>query len=370
MYSGSAVIDEENVSGLGNGSTPPMLFFYPAAGDQAPQRTGYTQNLAYSTDGGATLRKYDGNPILPQVVFGNRDPKIVRDPVTGRWIMALYLRRESALNHFALFFSSDLLHWQQTQELVLPGSGECPDFFPLPVDGNAHAQKWVFLAADGHYLLGDFIDGRFLPSSGPHGFSLQGERTLYAPQTWYNLPDGRRIQISWLRGDIPSTQFNQCMSLPVELLLRTFADGVRLCAQPVEELTQLRTGHRQWKATEILPMGLTCELAEAAAEISMTFASSATLRMEIRGLELFYDPENGVLRLGTEEFSIPVLHEQTTIRMIVDRTSMEFFSSRGRVYLGKCVLFDPDRKTIVLHGQSVGVKTLDVWTLCPAAGSL
>ena len=50
IYSGSAVVDWQNSSGLGLNGAPPLLAFYTAAGDQVSPQTPYTQCLAFSTD--------------------------------------------------------------------------------------------------------------------------------------------------------------------------------------------------------------------------------------------------------------------------------------------------------------------------------
>ena len=61
--------------------------------------------------------------------------------------------------------------------------------------------------------------------------------------------DGRRIQISWLRGGhFPAMPFNGQMSFPVELTLRTTPQGVRLCRQPVRELEMLHRRTLRWDA--------------------------------------------------------------------------------------------------------------------------
>ena len=66
-FSGSCVIDTENVSGLKEGEHDPILIYYTAAGGKAlrTMHLKHTQCLAYSTDGGKTFRKYAHNPIVP-----------------------------------------------------------------------------------------------------------------------------------------------------------------------------------------------------------------------------------------------------------------------------------------------------------------
>ena len=84
--------------------------------------------------------------------------------------MALYL----AKNDFAIFRSPDLIHWEQTQQLTLPEAWECPDLFPLTVEGE---EKWVFWSADSFYFVGSFDGWRFTPE--------QPRRTAYANRIGY-----------------------------------------------------------------------------------------------------------------------------------------------------------------------------------------
>ena len=134
MYSGCAVIDERNVSGLGQGERAPILLFYTAAGDRSEMSRGkeHVQCLAYSTDGGKTFEKYAGNPIIDHIIGGNRDPKVIFCPELDAYAMALYLDGAT----YALFKSDNLLNWEMIQKIDLPGDSECPDFFPLYLDGE------------------------------------------------------------------------------------------------------------------------------------------------------------------------------------------------------------------------------------------
>ncbi len=196
IFSGSAVVDRHNSAGFQVGSRPPLVAIYTAAGDTSPESKGqpFTQCLAYSNDRGRTWTKYDGNPVLNHIVGGNRDPKVIWHAPTQRWIMALYLDG----NEFGLFSSPDLKHWEPIQTLALPDCSECPDFFPLPVDGDKNHIKWVFTAANGHYLIGSFDGAKFTQEGGP--FAADYGANYYAVQTYSDLPesDGRRIQVAWM----------------------------------------------------------------------------------------------------------------------------------------------------------------------------
>ncbi|MHC5543876.1 glycoside hydrolase family 32 protein, partial [Singulisphaera rosea] len=144
MFSGSAVVDWKNTSGLGRGGAAPLLLFYTAAGNPT------VQCLASSTDGGKTVVKYDGNPIVGQYTPGNRDPKVLWHEPTGRWVMTLYVERGG--KHTIQFLSStDAIHWKD--ESAIDGFFECPDLFPLRVDGDPARTLWVLTAADSGYML-------------------------------------------------------------------------------------------------------------------------------------------------------------------------------------------------------------------------
>ena len=133
MFSGCAVVDHNNVSGLKEGDETPILFFYTCAGEKKS-----TQCLAYSTNGGKTLKKYDKNPLIDEIAPGNRDPKVIYDAKRARWLMALYFVERT----YAIFTSQDLLHWELLQKFDLPGDDECPDLYPLTAD--AGRTLWVY----------------------------------------------------------------------------------------------------------------------------------------------------------------------------------------------------------------------------------
>ena len=89
MFSGSAVVDWDNTAGLQKGDEKTIVLLYTAAGGTSPESKGqpYTQCMAYSTDRGRTFTKYAGNPVLPNVVKENRDPKVVWHAPTRRWAL-------------------------------------------------------------------------------------------------------------------------------------------------------------------------------------------------------------------------------------------------------------------------------------------
>src|SRR5688500_18501657 len=143
IFSGSVVVDHRNTSGLGTRENPPMVAVYTSAtpGDQA-------QSLAYSTDRGRTWRKYAGNPVLDDPDREFRDPNVFWYAPERKWVMVVV----KALQHkVAIYESRDLKRWEHLSDFgpanAVGGAWECPDLFPLPVDGKRKRTKWVMLVS-------------------------------------------------------------------------------------------------------------------------------------------------------------------------------------------------------------------------------
>ena len=327
MFTGCAVVDHHNSSGLGSGAQPPIVLVYTAAGEHARPPTGYTQCLAFSADGGATWQKYDGNPVLPHLAKGNRDPKVIWHPPSERWIMALYLDRTA----YALFTSPNLIDWERTCDLDLPGCTEVPDFFPLAVDDDPDDVRWVFWGANTTYLVGGFDGRTFTPQGGPRRLQPSGQH--YAAQTFSDLPaaDGRRVMLGWMRQPLPGMPFSQFMSVPhtLHLLPRRGGGEPALATAPARELETLR--ETSWQAEERpLPSGaaleaeLSGELLDVEAVIELRAADAAGL--VVRGVSVWYDRRTGWLFNGPHGGYLAPGLEAVAVRVLVDRASVELFA--------------------------------------------
>lgn len=237
IYSGSAIIDQDNVTGLSPSGRPVMLAFYTlqAVNSRQYDRDGQMQCLAYSNDNGRTWTKYEGNPIVDTRMkdgsWHNRDPKVFRHDESGTWVMLVHEKDGQSI-----YNSDNLLDW--TFQSHVPGFWECPELFELPVDNNPDNKIWVLTGASGTYMIGDFDGKQFVPESGKH-YYVTGYQ--YAAQTYNNTPDGRRIQIGWASIRKPGMPFTGEMLLPVELSLTETKDGIRLKAYPIEEIHTICT---------------------------------------------------------------------------------------------------------------------------------
>lgn len=368
IFSGSTVVDHGNTAGFQAGAEPALVAVYTAAGDTSPESKGkpFTQCLAFSNDRGRTWTKYVGNPVLPNLVKGNRDPKVTWHAPTRRWVMALYKDGSD----FALFASPDLKAWTHLQDLTVPGSDECPDFFEIALDGKAADTRWVFTTANGRYLVGSFDGRRFVPESGPHP-SDHGAN-YYAVQSYSDAPDGRRIQVAWMRGgQYPGMPFNQQMSIPCNVTLRTTPDGPRLFRQPVWEIESLRRDSRRMTAV-VVSAGSPDPMAGVAGDCFDLIAdllpgkgpTTAEITFSVHGHPLVYRPDARELHFLDRSMRVHPVAEDgpVRLRLLVDRTSLEVFADDGGSVLSSCFVPIPDAAPLALSakGGSVTVTSLEL----------
>lgn len=322
MFSGSAVYDKDNTSGFGSKSNPPMVFAYTCDGHHQ------TQALAYSLDKGRTLRKYKGNPIIDSFEKwksrDTRDPRLFWYEPDRQWVMVLNER-----DGHSIYTSKTMRDWMFQSHVR--GFWECPDLFPLPVDGDSSRQMWVMYGASSTYMLGTFDGKTFIPQSGKYRYTAG---RIYAAQTVTDAPDGRRIQIGWGRVGHPDMPFNGMMLLPTELTLRTTRDGVRLASKPVAEVKNLL--HRQYASSGMLSAreandALARYAKEDALHIStklhLSYSTSAGLRLHGQNI-IDYDTNGNTLN---GYFYSPQDPTALTLDLdvYIDRTSVEVFVEDG-----------------------------------------
>ncbi|GAA1646999.1 hypothetical protein GCM10009806_14960 [Microbacterium flavum] len=181
IFSGSVVYDENNTSGLAAPGQPgPLVAVYTSAYTaDDPRFPGIqAQSVAYSVDKGQTWTKYAHNPVLNRDSQNFRDPKVFRydGPTGSYWVMAAV---EATEHRVLLYRSDDLLDWTYLSDFgpanSVGGIWECPDLFPLPVDGDPGNQKWVMVVnlnpggvaggSGGQYFVGDFDGTTFTSES-------------------------------------------------------------------------------------------------------------------------------------------------------------------------------------------------------------
>ena len=384
-WSGSGLVDWNNAAGFQTGSEPTLVLAYTSAG------ATFTQSLVYSNDKGRTWEKYHGNPILEQIAPSNRDPMVFWYQPTEKWVMILYVERGKA--HF--FNSDDLKSWTPTAEVPLAspstyrrgkldpgGFYECPDLFELPVDGNPENKKWVLCDASFNYWIGSFDGAVFNPEMGPYKGDFG--HNFYAPQSW-KRPNDKPIQIGWMKGgDFPDMPFNQQMSFPCELSLRTFGDQLRLFRYPIEGIVKLYTEEFEIHRRNISPgekpiSEISGDLFDIDMEVAPGNAPEFGLGLHDQSVTLkrFAPPGGGyrISALGKSADAF-LVNGNIKLRILVDRTSLEIFANDGEVSMSTCFL--PVQKETGLqlfakggeiHVTSLKVRKLkSMWNEGPASG--
>lgn len=314
VYSGSGVVDYNNVSGLGKNGEPPLLFFYTAAGGNSlrSEGKGFKQYLAYSVDGGKTLNKKE-EPILPELASGNRDPKVNYAPELGCFVMALYLQESD----YALFTSQNLLDWRLFQRITLQDDGECPDFYPLICKEDGR-RLWVLSGASEHYLVGELKKEGFSPVQPVMGGRYT--RLAYAAQSYFGIGGRealtslaiapRAVKLAWINAGAQGTEFFGCMSTPMEVCLHLDSDGIyRLTQYPLPEM----------------------ERSDIFSRVRLVLDGQSSPEGSLCGVPYRMDCDGRTLTVGGVTLPLTLTGE-IRVLLIADRLGVEVWCDGGRIY--------------------------------------
>jgi fructan beta-fructosidase len=259
IFSGSAVIDWNNSSGLQDGDHPPMVAIFTHHNmeiEQSGFNTFQYQSIAYSNDKGRSWKKYDGNPVLGNPGIRDfRDPKVIWFDEGQKWIMVI-----AAYDRVLFYSSPNLIDWTRESEFGMNvgahgGVWECPELLPLNIDGE---EKWILLVSvypggpngglGTQYFVGKFDGSTFFNENpGKEVMWLEYGRDNYAGVTFSNIAeeDGRRILIGWMSNweyaqIVPTERWRSAMTIPRELYLNIYANHYEVFCRPIGELDMLR----------------------------------------------------------------------------------------------------------------------------------
>lgn len=395
VFSGCCVIDERNDTGLG---TNTQLAFYTA---NAPDCQ--TQCLAYSHDGGKTYEKYDRNPILTSETERDfRDPKVFWHAPTQKWVMAL-----GAGKKINFYTSDNMLEWEYESSFNDGGRPdnafvwECPDLFLLDVD-NSEKTRWVLvvsvLAPGGsesyvRYWIGSFDGHKFIPDDTEPRYRLMDYGTdFYAPSTWENEPNGRRIMIGWLNGvgygaKQPTTYYRGMHTLPREIQLKERNDGeIILTAFPCTELDSVQSMEASFRnivVEDSYNFRNICKDNDGAIVVDLNALSEAdyytvTLFNELgESVELLFDcisssltvnrGKSGKVDLNEKfihQWTVPLRSSETLeLSMFLDKSSIECFVNGGEEVVSFQIYPSQpyDSVSIYSHGGKTTVNRMEVY---------
>jgi fructan beta-fructosidase len=371
VFSGSAIVDKENILGKQKGEEKTLVAFYTS------QKCG--QRIAFSNNKGRTWEKYEGNPVIPFDENDDaRDPKVLWHEPTKKWIMVLYRKTGNDENTKGVSFytSENLLDWEWKSHIY--GFFECPDLVELNVNNRPEEKKWVLFDGDGSYMIGQFDGEKFNPESA----KLKSDygKNYYATQTWSNIPDedGRTIQIAWMRGGkFPDMPFNGQMTFPSELSILKLSSGYKLIRKPIDEIEKLHDKHYNWKDKDIIP-GLSNNnllkkvdgdclhiIAEFDMKTSDNFGLMLRHSKKKPGTEVLYNVKRGTLSvLGS---TVPLMPRDNKIKLeiLLDRTSVEIYCNDGQAVISNCFIPEEgsDKIELFTNGGELGVVNLDVYKM-------
>ena len=406
IFSGSAVVDWKNTSGFGKAGAPPLVAIYTGHREKRQD-----QRIAYSNDRGRTWTKYVGNPVLDVNMADFRDPKVMWHEPTQRWVMTVVLATEKKV-HF--YTSADLKGWKYAGEFgpagATGGVWECPDLFPLPVEGESDTTKWVLIVninpggpAGGsgcQYFVGDF-DGTRFTQEPPEQAALWADygADFYAGVSWSDVPkaDGRRIWLGWMSNwnyaeAAPTSPWRSAMSVPRTMGLRRTPDGLRLVQRPVAELATLRAG-----APHKFAGGSFAEAAKwlgeqpelpALLEVEITFSgvkgkAPFTVQLQTGKDELTAlrcDPSAGQITVDRSRSGQVTFHPRFSVRhhaparfagdrlslqLLLDTSSLEIFAQQGETVFTELIFPSdaPRRIGLASEGDSPSVAGISIQPL-------
>jgi fructan beta-fructosidase len=406
VYSGSAVVDWNNSSGLCKNPDPQdhscLIAIYAAA-----YKDRQKQHIAFSNDRGRTWTNYTGNPVVDLDAPDFRDPKVFWYEPQKKWVMVAVLADE----RIAVFLDSTDLKKSTVRSKFGPagddaGQWECPDLLELPVEGT-NDKKWVLIInrnpgapAGGtgvRYLVGTFDGKEFTDETSP-ATTLWADygKDFYATNSFNDMPagDGRKIWMGWTSNwlyakDEPTVLWRGAQSVPRTLTLRRTAAGIILSQTPVRELQSLR--------------GQTFEIHNAAIEDANRKIAQAGVKGETYEIEAELEPQQAeeigfLLRKGANVWTlvgvrppsnslfvdrthsgnvafsrdfpgsfIATLQSTNRVKLhiFVDRSSVEVFANDGEKVMTDRIYPPPGSDGIELYAKGSGGKvvSLRIWQL-------
>ena len=392
VFSGSAVVSED-------GET---LYAYYTGNrwghDDAVDRQ--VQCMAISEDG-VTFEKLgvvvEGPSALPHF----RDPKVWKMAET--WYMVVGACSPDNRGQVWLYTSEDARTWAFDSVLFEDPNPdvfmlECPDLFPVgekwvvsycpmgtPPQGYSHRNTY-----NAGYVVGDWAPGQPFVLTGDYTPTDWGHN-FYAPQS-FESPDGRRIQYGWMGAFEnplpPQLEDGWSGQLTVPRVVTLGEEG-ELLANPVEELTRLRTSTKEFGpfvlgrhqrmtlCEDAQAIEIECEVdlrGEGGAQPYGNGPERCGNRPERFGFDIhktvdghhsyvYYDDLAG--RVGIDHRltyagergyrAAPVVGDTVTLRIFIDRGSVEVFANGGKATLSSCSFPGAGKRAVELVTENAPI---------------
>ena len=359
IFSGSAVLDKNNTSGLGRGGIAPLVAIFTQhnmPGEKAGRTDFQNQSIAYSLDEGKTWTKYAGNAVLKTPNLKDfRDPKVIWHAPTQKWIMSL-----AVADHVEFYSAPNLINWTKESEIgknlfAHGGVWECPDLLSFNHFGKT---IWVLLVSMNpggpnggsatQYIVGDFDGHAFKPYTTDIKWMDYGPDN-YAGVTFSNVGD-RNILIGWMSNwnyanVVPTEKWRSAMTVPRELKLvqqnkNANSTDFLLVSNPVKELKNAFT--EIMSKENVIPNRI--DLKEMKATdfeiiLSNTFNEKVIVGYHAAKKQFYIDrTKAGVSNFNDGFAAVAVAPRVSNTKnmdlfILLDKTSVELFADGGRTVM-------------------------------------
>ena len=385
IFSGSAVVDKDGTAGFGKNA---IVAFYTSAGDHQQQ------SLAYSTDGGETFQKYEGNPIIANSELADfRDPKVMWHEESKQWIMSLALGYQYGIQFWA---SKDLKNWTQLSTFTTDitrckrGQWECPDLLQFDCNGQ---KKWALIVSVNPggptigsgtmYFVGDFDGKEFHADDLNYPLWMDYGPDNYAGVTWSNAPDGRTIMIGWMNnwsyvGASPVSPWRSAFTLPRELSLKQTGGKTLLCSNVVKEIEDMGETWQELTTADFakadayevelkLDASRDAEIALSNKEgerMAYTYNAATHSIIAHRNKQTGDVSFNGSFSLPSIIAPVNAEGADVTLRFFIDQSSVEMFTSDGATAQTLLVYPKSIYNCVTVDGQAISgrVRTIKaIW---------
>ena len=360
IFSGCCVVDKNNTAGFGNDA---IVAFYTSAG------ASQMQSMAYSTDGGKTFTKYKNNPIITSNVPDFRDPHVFWNAEAGFWNMIL-----AAGQQMSIYSSKDLKEWKHESDFGAEygnhgGVWECPDLMKMKVRGT-DKEKWMLICninpggpfggSATQYFIGEFDGHKFTCEDEPSETKwMDYGKDHYATITFDNAPEGRHVGIAWMSNwqyanQVPTKQYRSANSIARDFGLFEYNGETYCSVSPAKEMDAVR-GQRISSPSE------TCEIVvqlKGDAQLTLRNSKGEKVVITYDAVEQTIDFDRR--RSGDVSFSeafpcivtSPTYGQAKTLRIFVDRCSIEMFEGDGKMSMTNLVFPSEPYNKLIVKGKA------------------
>lgn len=353
IFSGSAVVDSNNTSGFGKkGKIPLVAIFthHDPKGEKEGTDKFQNQSLAYSLDNGNTWTKYKGNPVLRNPGIKDfRDPKVMWYAKERKWVMTLATK-----DHITFYSAPDLKNWKKESEFGLEigahgGVWECPDLFPLKVEGKTY---WVLIVninpggpnggSATQYFVGQFNGNKFTPVDTKTRWLDYGPDE-YAGITWGNTGP-RKIFLGWMSNweyanQVPTEKWRNAMTIPRDLILKKINSELLLASVPVGELKGITLGVQSIVGAKLPAQSVLKASIASLDDYTITLSNSLGEELVIgynKKANQYYIDRTKAGKVDFQKdfkgrFIAPrfAITKASDLTLVIDGTSVELFADQG-----------------------------------------